>query len=105
MAPTGVAQLIGFRPAKGRVGFPGWIPHQGTCLGCRLVPSLGSNERQPVDVSLPFFLPFPLSLKNKINKVFKKNVYVLFAPPIFYFFFFFNIYTYMQMRYYVCLAF
>ena len=40
------------------------IPSQGTCLSCGPDPWLGASERQPLNVSLSFSLPSPLS-KNK----------------------------------------
>ena len=33
------------------------IPSQDTCLGCRPGPQLGACERQPINISLPLFLP------------------------------------------------
>ena len=57
-ALAGVVQWIERWPANQRVA--GWIPSQGTCLGCRPGPQWGARERQPhPDVSLPLFLiPF-----------------------------------------------
>ena len=40
LALTGVAQLVGHHSAKQRVA--GSILDQGTCLGCRFGPRLGS---------------------------------------------------------------
>ena len=59
MALAGVAQWIELWPANKKVA--GWIPSQGTCLGCGPGPQKGVCERQPhIDVSLPLFLlPFP----------------------------------------------
>ena len=63
-ALAGVAPWIERQPSNLRV--TGWIPSQGTCLGCRPGPKLGVRMRQPhIDVPLSLFLPpFPLS-KNK----------------------------------------
>ena len=47
---AGVAQWIECWPANQKVA--GWIPSQGTCLGCRPGPQLGACERQPIEVSL-----------------------------------------------------
>ena len=61
---TGVAQWVELCPANRKVASS--IPGQGTYLGCRPGPQLRACERQPIDVSLPFFLlPFP---SLKINK-------------------------------------
>ena len=57
---TGVAQWVGRRPTNRKV--TGLIPGQGMCLGCRPGPWLGAFKRQPIDVSLPFFLRPFLSL-------------------------------------------
>ena len=60
---TNVVQLVGCCPENQKV--TGWIPCQGTCLGCEFSP-WWEYERQPIDVSLPLFLPpFPLSKRNK----------------------------------------
>ena len=58
---AGVAQWIERGLVNQRVA--GLIPGQGTCLGCRPGPQLGTHEGQPhIDVSLPLFLlPFPFS--------------------------------------------
>ena len=55
---TGVAQWVGHYLVNGKVAVsilvmaPAWIASQ--------VPQLGVRERQPIDVSLPLFLPpFP----------------------------------------------
>ena len=57
--PRCVAQWIERRPENQRV--TGWIPSQGTCLGCTPGPKLEVHKRQLyIDVSLPLFLlPFP----------------------------------------------
>ena len=47
---TGVAQWIECWPANQSI--TGWIPSQGTRLGCGPGPQLGACERQPIDVSL-----------------------------------------------------
>ena len=52
---TGVAPLVGGRAAKQKV--------------TGLVPSQVMYKRQPINVSLPLFFPFPLS-KNKYIKSF-----------------------------------
>ena len=39
MALAGVAQLVGYHPAKRKVASS--IPSQGTCLGCKFGPWLG----------------------------------------------------------------
>ena len=57
-----MAQLVERHPAGQKVA--SLIPGQGTCLGCGPRPQLGVYERQPIDASLPFSLPSPLS-KNK----------------------------------------
>ena len=59
-APAVVVQWVELWPANGKVA--GLIPAQGTCLGCRPGPQLEVCERQPMDVSLPLFLP-PFSSK------------------------------------------
>ena len=60
---AGVAQWIEHWPVNQKVA--GSFPSQGTCLGFGLGPWLGAQKRQPMDVSLPLFLP-PSSLsKNK----------------------------------------
>ena len=63
-ALAGVAQWIEQWPANQRVA--GWIPSQGTCLGCRPGPHReGGHEREPhIDVSFPL----SPSLSLKINK-------------------------------------
>ena len=63
LALTSVAQLVGHRLKKRSVA--GLIPGQGTCLGCGFSPDQGASERQPIDVSLPLFLPPSLLSKNK----------------------------------------
>ena len=63
-ALAGVAQWIECWPMNQRVA--GSIPSQGTCLCCGPGPQWGRgmHERQPhIDVSLPLFPSFPLSLK------------------------------------------
>ena len=63
VALVGVAQWIEPWPVNQRV--TGWIPSQGTCLGCRPGPQWQGvvHARQPhIDLSLPFFLPPFLSL-------------------------------------------
>ena len=58
LALANVAQWIERRPANRKVA--GSIPGQGRCLGCGPSPQMGVCERQPIDVSLPHFLPpFP----------------------------------------------
>ena len=57
-----MAQWIERQAANQKVA--GLVPSQDTCLGCGLGPQLGGCEWQPIDVSLPLFLPSPLS-KNK----------------------------------------
>ena len=47
---AGVAQWIECQPENRRVA--GWIPSQGTYLGCQPGPQLGACERQSIDVSL-----------------------------------------------------
>ena len=71
LALTGGAQWVEHHPANQKV--TGWIPSQGTCLGCRPGPQSGACESQPIDASLahqcfsPCLSPsLPLSLK--INK-------------------------------------
>ena len=60
-ALAGVAQWTEHQPVNRRVA--GVIPSQGTGLGCRPGPQLGSRKRRPhTDISL--FLP-PLLSKNK----------------------------------------
>ena len=62
-ALASVAQWIEHQPTNQRV--TGSIPSQGTGLGCSPGPLWGVRERQPhIDVSLPLFVPSPLS-KNK----------------------------------------
>ena len=57
-ALASVAQWIEIRPANQKVA--SLIPSQGTLLGCRTGPRWGACERQPLTVSLSFFLPpFP----------------------------------------------
>ena len=77
LALAGVTQWTEHWPVNQRVA--GWIPSQGTCLGCGARSSAG-NKRQPsdvslhVNVSLPSFLPpFP-SLKINKNKILKKKI-------------------------------
>ena len=59
LALIGVTPWTECRPANQRV--TGWIPSQGTCLGCRPGPQWRAYEKQPnIDVSFPIFLPpFP----------------------------------------------
>ena len=54
-----------FRPVKQKI--TGLIPGQGTRVGCGLVSSQGTSERQVIDVSLPPSLSLFLPLW-KINK-------------------------------------
>ena len=49
---------------------------QGTCLGYGPVPGWGTSDRQPIDVSLPFFLSLLPSLWK--NKFFKKMCHFIF---------------------------
>ena len=49
-ALTGVAQLVGYCPAKQKVA--GSIPSQGTSWVVGLVPHQGAYERQLINVSL-----------------------------------------------------
>ena len=68
---AGVAQWIEHRPANQRV--TGWIPSQGTCLGCGLgqVSSRGhARGNHPLSFSPSLSPSLPLCLK-KINKIFK----------------------------------
>ena len=59
-----VAQWIECQPANQRV--TGWIPNQGTYLGCRPGPQQGVLKRQPhIDASLPLFLPLCLKINLK----------------------------------------
>ena len=52
------AQWVRYQPARLKVTC--LIPSQGACLGCRFGSYRGVWERQPIDVSLPLFLPlFP----------------------------------------------
>ena len=44
-----MAQLVGHHPANQRV--VGWIPSQGTFLGCGFGPGRGAYKRQLVNVS------------------------------------------------------
>ena len=56
----------------------GWIPGQGTGLGCGPGPVLGARERQPIAVSLtrrrfsPSLSP-SLPLSVTISKIFEKT--------------------------------
>ena len=52
---TGVAQWVGFHPAKRKV--TALISGQGTCLGWGPGLPMGASKRQPINVSLPLFLP------------------------------------------------
>ena len=70
-ALAGVAPWIKHWPVNWAV--TGLIPSQGTCLGCRPGPWLGVCKRQPIDVSLPLFLPPFFSLWKKIKKIFFKK--------------------------------
>ena len=56
---AGVAQWIKLRPANQKVTC--LIPSQGTCLGCGPGPQLETWETQLICVSLPDFLPSPVS--------------------------------------------
>ena len=62
-AMAGVAQWFEHWPVNQKVA--SLIPGQGTCGGCRPGSQLGVCERQPIYVSLPLFLPSPLSEINK----------------------------------------
>ena len=49
---------LGIPLAKQKV--TGLIPDQGMCLGCGFSPDWGAYETQPINVSLPLYLPhFP----------------------------------------------
>ena len=50
IALAGVAECIERPPANQKVA--GWIPTQGTCLGCEPGPQLGACERQLISASL-----------------------------------------------------
>ena len=60
-ALSGVAQWIEHQTVKQRVA--GWIPSQGTCLGCGPGPQKGAHVRGNHTLMFPS-LPSPLS-KNK----------------------------------------
>ena len=71
-----MAQWVGRCPANRK--HAGLISSQGTCLGYRPGPQLGSRRRQPINVSFlhwcfPPSLPPSLPLSLKINKYFLKN--------------------------------
>ena len=84
MAPTGVAQLVGYHSENKKVN--GSIPSQGTCLSCRFGPQLRHVQKaasqlmflSPIDVSLPLPLPpFPSKIKfKKIKKNPRMNAYI-----------------------------
>ena len=58
IAMAGIAQWIEHQLANRKV--PSSIPSRGTCLSGGPGPQFGACERQPLDVSLPLFLPpFP----------------------------------------------
>ena len=63
VALAGVAQWIEHWPRNQKV--TGSIPCQGTCLGWGPGPQLGVCKRQPVEFSLPLFLPSSTLSKNK----------------------------------------
>ena len=63
-ALTGVAELVGCHPTK--QGVAGWIPGQGTCLGCGPGPQLGC-VREATDQSFSHTLMF-LSLSFPLSK-------------------------------------
>ena len=54
-AVAGVAQWIEHQLANRKVA--GSVPNQGTYLGFGSGPQLEACKRQPIDVSLPLFLP------------------------------------------------
>ena len=69
IALAGVAQWIELQSANQKVF--GLIPSQGTCLGCRSGPQLGTCERQLIDVSLTnqyISLSLPSPSVSKISK-------------------------------------
>ena len=66
---AGVAQWIEHQAAGGKVASS--IPSQGAYLGCGPGPLLGAYKSQPINVSLPPFLPPLPSLK--VNKVLLKS--------------------------------
>ena len=62
-ALAGVAQWIEFWPVNPRVTRS--IPSEGICLRVQAMSPFGAYQGQPhIDVSLPLFLPYPVS-KNK----------------------------------------
>ena len=52
-----MAQLVGHRPAKRRCA--GLISGAGTAEVAGSAATQGAHGKQPIDVSLPFSLPFP----------------------------------------------
>ena len=64
--------LSGFKSWPVNQEIAGFIPSQGTCLGCRPGPQFGVCERQLIDVSLPLFLPLSPSVWKLINIMFLK---------------------------------
>ena len=67
-ALTCAAQLVGLPPTKGRAA--GWMPGQGTGLGCRFCPIWHIQETTHQCFSPSLSPSLPLSLKI-INKIFK----------------------------------
>ena len=65
LALTRVVWWVGRHPANQTVASS--IPGQGTCLSCGSGPLSEACESQPIDVSLPLFLP-PFPSLNEINK-------------------------------------
>lgn len=74
-ALTGVAQWVKHPPADRSVA--GSVPVRGTCLGCGPVPIWGVQGADDPCFSCTltflflFFFSLPLSVKQKINKIFK----------------------------------
>ena len=75
-ALAGVSQWIEHRPVNQRV--TGWIPSQGTCLGCSQVSSKGHlrGNHTLVFLSLSFSLPSPLSKNKEIKSLKKKDLQI-----------------------------
>ena len=64
---TGVAQWVGHYPAS--QGVTGSIPRQGTCLGCRPGPWLGTGVQEMADRCFSLSPSFPfLKSKNKTRQ-------------------------------------